>query len=56
MKHLYTFCLCLLVTLGMGIGLSACGVKPKKVEAPVGADQSTFPRTYPDPRTDPRPE
>ena len=34
--------------------LSACGVKPKDVDPPKGAEDSHFPRTYPDPSTDPK--
>jgi hypothetical protein len=35
------------------IGLAACGVKPGTVQPPEGAEQSGFPRTYPDIQTDP---
>jgi len=35
--------------------LGACGKKPDQVDPPPGAEQSTFPRTYPDPATDPKP-
>lgn len=40
--------LCLLAT--------ACGVKPGNVAAPEGAEDSHFPRTYPDLATDPAPK
>lgn len=35
--------------------LAACGVKPGHVSAPDGAEDSGFPHTYPDTRTDPAP-
>ncbi|MCB1783480.1 MAG: hypothetical protein KDI13_05740 [Alphaproteobacteria bacterium] len=35
------------------LGLSACGIKPSHVDPPAGAEDVTFPRTYPDPSTDP---
>lgn len=31
-----------------------CGVKPGGVDAPPGAGADHFPRTYPDPATDPK--
>jgi len=40
--------LCLLVT--------ACGVKPGSVSAPKGAEDNSFPRTYPNLETDPQPK
>ena len=36
--------------------VAACGVKPKKLSPPEGAEDSTFPRTYPDTQYDPKPE
>jgi predicted small lipoprotein YifL len=36
--------------------LAGCGVKPPRVDPPQGADKDYFPRTYPDPATDPRPD
>jgi hypothetical protein len=36
--------------------LASCGVKPGHVDAPSGPENDTFPRTYPDPATDPAPE
>ena len=44
------------ILLGLVAVLGACGVKPKEVSAPEGADSTAFPRTYPDLSTDPRPE
>ncbi len=35
--------------------LTACGVKPSSVEPPEGAEDKTYPRTYPDMSTDPAP-
>lgn len=36
--------------------LTGCGVKPSAVDAPQGAEKDQFPKTYPDPSTDPGPE
>lgn len=35
--------------------LSSCGVKPPYVDPPQGAQHDTFPNTYPDASTDPKP-
>jgi hypothetical protein len=35
--------------------LAGCGIKPPKVDPPPGTEKDYFPRTYPDPSTDPRP-
>lgn len=35
--------------------LSGCGIKPGELEPPANANKSEFPRTYPDPATDPKP-
>ena len=35
--------------------LAACGKKPGKVDAPPYVTNDTFPQTYPDPATDPKP-
>ncbi|MCB1650823.1 MAG: hypothetical protein KDI46_02100 [Alphaproteobacteria bacterium] len=37
------------------LGLCACGIKPQDVSAPEGADQTAFPKTYPDLKNDPQP-
>lgn len=36
--------------------LAACGKKPERMEPPPGADQSRFPRRYPNPRFEPTPD
>jgi len=36
--------------------VGSCGVKPKSLSAPEGAENNTFPRTYPDLKHDPQPE
>ena len=36
--------------------LAGCGVKPTKVDPPAGVQKDTFPKTYPDPTTDPGPK
>ena len=35
--------------------LAACGKKPNQVDPPPGAEDITFPKTYPDISTDPKP-
>jgi hypothetical protein len=35
---------------------AGCGIKPGNVEAPPGVEPDSFPRTYPDPATDPQPQ
>jgi hypothetical protein len=47
------------IVLSAGIAailLSGCGIKPGDVSAPPHVKNDTFPRTYPDPSTDPAPE
>lgn len=42
-----------IVLAGMlSILLSGCGVKPARLSPPAGAEDTQFPRTYPDPSTD----
>jgi hypothetical protein len=36
--------------------LSACGKKPNQLDPPPGAENNVFPRNYPDPATDPKPQ
>jgi hypothetical protein len=43
---------CLVLALA---AVSGCGIKPKNVDAPGGTEKDTFPRTYPNPATDPQP-
>ncbi|QQG37488.1 MAG: hypothetical protein HYS17_08770 [Micavibrio aeruginosavorus] len=38
----------------MSMGLCGCGVKPDSLSPPPGAEETVFPRTYPDPSTDPQ--
>lgn len=35
--------------------MAGCGVRPGRLAAPEGADPEAYPRTYPDPATDPPP-
>ncbi|MCB9991691.1 MAG: hypothetical protein H6867_10055 [Rhodospirillales bacterium] len=42
-------------SLCIALSLSSCGIKPDSVEPPPGAESKEFPRTYPDPSTDPKP-
>ncbi|NTU77133.1 MAG: hypothetical protein HGA90_04895 [Alphaproteobacteria bacterium] len=45
-----------LLVLLLGVGfLGACGKKPGRVDPPLGTAAEEFPRTYPDPSTDPAP-
>jgi hypothetical protein len=37
------------------LSLAGCGIKPGDVSPPKGAKATDFPRTYPDPATDPAP-
>jgi len=34
--------------------VTACGVKPGELSPPTGSKDVKFPRTYPDPATDPK--
>lgn len=43
--HKYTAAFLLIAALA----LTGCGIKPKKLGAPEGADSKQFPRTYPAP-------
>lgn len=36
-------------------GLAGCGKKPTLLDPPPGTPATAFPRTYPDPATDPKP-
>jgi hypothetical protein len=45
----------LLLAFGLFLAVSGCGKKPGHVDPPPGAT-GTFPRTYPDPATDPGPQ
>lgn len=47
--------LCMILFLVFPV-LAACGVKPGVPDAPVEAQQDSFPRTYPALSTDPSPE
>lgn len=38
----------------LSILLTGCGVKPGRLSPPAGSEESHFPRTYPDPATDPQ--
>lgn len=42
----------LLPLLILCLALTACGVKPGRVEPPAGEKADKFPHTYPDPQTD----
>lgn len=47
-----SFCL----LLALASGLSACGLKPNKMEPPEGVAKDAYPRVYPDLKNDPQPE
>jgi len=38
------------------VAVGGCGIKPGKVSPPPGVSKDTFPKTYPDPSTDPKPQ
>ncbi|HEU0117469.1 MAG TPA: hypothetical protein VFR09_02445 [Alphaproteobacteria bacterium] len=40
--------------IALGLVLTGCGKKPGHVDPPLGADETAFPRTYPDISTDPK--
>jgi len=45
------------LTLALALAaVGGCGIKPGKLAPPPSAQQDTFPRVYPDPATDPKPE
>jgi len=37
------------------VAVGGCGIKPGSVDPPKGVEKDPFPRTYPDPSTDPDP-
>jgi len=39
----------------LALGLGGCGKKPGHVEPPAAVVTDSYPRTYPDPATDPKP-
>ena len=45
-----------LLLVALGLSLAACGKRPGSVDPPPDVTNDTFPRTYPDPATDPKPE
>jgi len=47
-----SFCL----VSGLALAVGGCGIKPAKVSPPPGVQKDTFPKVYPDPATDPKPE
>lgn len=51
MRHFKGF-----LIIGACLLLGACGVKPGEVSPPEGAEGSAYPRTYPDLKTDPKPQ
>jgi len=44
-----------LVLCLLGVVLTACGKKPGHLDPPPTVTEDTFPQTYPDPATDPKP-
>ena len=46
----------LALILGASLGLGGCGKKANHVFAPDGKETDTFPRQYPNPETDPKPD
>lgn len=45
-----------LIAVVLCAGLSGCGKKPEFVSPPQGEEADRFPRTYPNPALDPKPE
>ncbi len=57
MRRLYSvrFIPVYIVLAGMlSILLAGCGVKPARLSPPPGSEDTSFPRTYPDPANDPQ--
>jgi len=46
---------CLTAIFLLLLCLTACGKKPNQVDPPPGVEENAFPKTYPDPTTDPKP-
>ena len=45
------------VSLALALAVvSGCGIKPGKLAPPPGVSKDTYPKTYPDPSTDPKPQ
>lgn len=55
MEKTYSYYSRSLFLIALCLVLGACGIKPKNVDPPEGAEKSTFPAVYPDPQTDPKP-
>jgi hypothetical protein len=47
---------CLVLALALAAAVGGCGIKPSKLSPPPGVQKDSFPKTYPDPATDPKPE
>jgi len=47
MKYKILQFLLLVFFAGASVSVSACGIKPRQVDPPPGADSGTFPRQYP---------
>jgi hypothetical protein len=45
-----------LAVMALLAGITGCGIKPSKVDPPPSVRHDTFPKTYPDPETDPKPK
>ena len=52
MKRLQTFAILMLAVFLV----ASCGVRPSQLEPPEGSDKKAYPRVYPNPATDPKPE
>jgi hypothetical protein len=46
----------MLAVVAMVMSLGACGKKPGHVDPPEGVSPKEFPKVYPDPATDPKPQ
>jgi len=52
-----SFTLPLHLTLALALlTVGGCGIKPSKLSPPPPATKDSFPQTYPDPATDPKPQ
>jgi hypothetical protein len=54
-SYFSTFAMLCVMLMAISMMLAACGKKPSQVDSPAGYETSTFPRSYPDPKTDSTP-
>lgn len=45
-----------LALVALTLVMAGCGIKPAKLSPPPGVSKDSYPKTYPDPSTDPQPK